>query len=155
MSLVVVVLPFVPDTAIIGILADDPGGYSISITGSATFLGSPSVGSRCIRKPGAALTSSTAPPLSLIGVERSEAIISIPQILRPMIRAIRSHINTLVGCTKSVTSVAVPPVLRLAVGLSHNSSFFFNTVSRVYSFFASISIVKASTFIAVSTFSCP
>ena len=56
-SATVVVLPFVPVTATIGIRAGAPGGNSMSITGFATYCGSPIVGWVCIRKPGAALTS--------------------------------------------------------------------------------------------------
>ena len=48
----VVVLPFVPVTATIGIRADEPAGNSESMTGRATYCGSPSVGWVCIRKPG-------------------------------------------------------------------------------------------------------
>ena len=56
----VVVLPFVPVTATIGIRAGAPGGKRRSRTGLATYCGSPSVGWVCIRKPGAALTSTIA-----------------------------------------------------------------------------------------------
>ncbi len=48
----VVVFPFVPVTAMIGMRAEDPAGKSESITGRATYCGSPSVGWVCIRKPG-------------------------------------------------------------------------------------------------------
>ena len=48
----VVVLPFVPVTARIGIRAGAPAGNSRSMTGLATYCGSPSVGFVCIRKPG-------------------------------------------------------------------------------------------------------
>ena len=92
---VVVVLPFVPVTAIIGMRAELPGGYNISITGSATLRAKPSAGAICILKPGAAFTSKTAPPFSLMGELKSGAIISIPQISRPIILAIRSAIKTL------------------------------------------------------------
>ena len=64
----VVVLPFVPVTATIGIReAETPAGNSESMTGRATYCGSPSVGWVCIRKPGAALTSTMAPPVSRTG----------------------------------------------------------------------------------------
>ena len=43
----------------------DPGGNNISMTLPATSRGSPSDGATCIRKPGAALTSTIAPPISL------------------------------------------------------------------------------------------
>ena len=48
----VVVFPFVPVTAMIGMRADEPAGNSESMTGRATYCGSPSVGWVCIRKPG-------------------------------------------------------------------------------------------------------
>ena len=79
--------------------AELPGGYSMSITGSATFLAKPSLGSICILKPGAAFTSKTAPPFSSNGVDKSDAMMSIPQISKPIIRAIRSAKNILFGCT--------------------------------------------------------
>ena len=63
----VVVLPFVPVTATIGIRLGVPGGNSMSTTGLATNCGSPMVGWVCIRKPGAALTSQIAPPVSRTG----------------------------------------------------------------------------------------
>ena len=45
----------------------------------------------------AAFTSKIAPPVSLTGERRSFTIISIPQISRPMILAIRSNIKILAG----------------------------------------------------------
>ena len=63
----VVVLPLVPVTATIGIRALVPGGNSRSTTGLAMYCGSPMVGCVCIRKPGAALTSQIAPPVSRTG----------------------------------------------------------------------------------------
>ncbi|OQA08444.1 MAG: hypothetical protein BWY67_01509 [Bacteroidetes bacterium ADurb.Bin397] len=152
---VVVVFPLVPETAIIGIRALEPAGYSISTTGSATFRGSPSVGAMCIRKPGAAFTSSTAPPSSSSGRLISFVMISIPQISSPIIRAIRSQVNTLFGCTKSVTSVEVPPVLKFAVAFRCNSFPAGNTDASSSSFSFRIFKVISSTLIAVSTFSWP
>ena len=64
----VVVLPLVPVTARIGIRAGEPDGNSRSMTGRATYCGSPSVGWVCIRNPGAALTSTIPPPVSRTGV---------------------------------------------------------------------------------------
>ena len=63
----VVVLPFVPVTATIGTGEGEPGGNSRSTTGLAMNCGSPTVGWVCIRKPGAALTSQMAPPVSRTG----------------------------------------------------------------------------------------
>ena len=62
---VVVVLPLVPVMAAIGMRYGVPGGKSMSITGPATSRGLPSVGAVCMRKPGAALTSTIEPPASL------------------------------------------------------------------------------------------
>ncbi len=82
----------------------------------ATFRAVPKEGHKCILNPGAAFTSIIAPPFFLIGDERVGATTSIPQMSNPIIRATRSNNRTLEGCTFSVTSVAVPPVLKLAVG---------------------------------------
>src|SRR5690554_931291 len=85
-NLVVVVFPFVPVTAIIGILPVSPCcGNNLSTTGDATFRGNPVVGARCILNPGPALTSSTAPLFSSKGLLISVVIISIPQISRSII----------------------------------------------------------------------
>ena len=65
---VVVVFPFEPVTATIGIRDGVPGGNSRSTTGLATYCGSPSVGCVCIRNPGAAFTSTIAPPVSRTGL---------------------------------------------------------------------------------------
>src|SRR5947207_1935729 len=53
-SLTVVVLPLVPVTAMIGMAASLPGGYSMSSIGAPTLRALPSVGCVCIRMPGAA-----------------------------------------------------------------------------------------------------
>ncbi|MCY1538285.1 hypothetical protein D9M68_738170 [compost metagenome] len=92
-----VVFPLVPVTAIIGIRADLPGGYSISITGAATLRGKPSLGAKCILKPGAALTSNTTPPFSVNGSVRFLAIMSIPQISNPITRDMRSQVKIFCG----------------------------------------------------------
>ena len=110
-----VVFPFVPVTAIIGIRLGLPGGYNISITGAATFLGNPSEGAKCILNPGAALTSKIQPPFSFNGCVRFSAIISTPQISNPITREILSQRKIFSGCIISVTSTEVPPVLKLAV----------------------------------------
>ena len=46
MRRVVVVLPFVPVTAITGIVDSTPGGYSMSTIGAPTLRAVPSVGMR-------------------------------------------------------------------------------------------------------------
>ena len=130
-SRVVVVLPLVPVTAIIGIRLGFPGGYNISITGAATFLGKPSEGAKCIRKPGAAFTSKIQPPFSLSGCVRFSAMMSTPQTSNPMTREIRSHKKMFSGCIMSVTSMEVPPVLKFAVDFKYTISSLRGTVSKV------------------------
>ena len=61
----VVVLPLVPVIAAMGIWVDTLGGNNISITLPETSRGVPSLGATCMRKPGAAFTSTIAPPISL------------------------------------------------------------------------------------------
>ena len=114
----VVVLPLVPVTAMIGMRALEPCGKSRSITGLATYCGSPSVGWVCIRKPGAALTSTIAPPCSRTGTLMSGTMKSIPATSRPTTRAAVSAISTLSGCASRVRSMAVPPVDMLPVAAS-------------------------------------
>ena len=82
----VVVLPFVPVTPTIGMRAGWPGGNSPSMTGRATYCGSPSVGWVCIRNPGAALTSTIAPPVSRTGVAMSGQMKSMPATSSPTMR---------------------------------------------------------------------
>ena len=94
----VVVLPLVPVTATIGIRAAAPGGNSMSMTGLAMNCGSPIVGCVCIRKPGAALTSQMAPPVSRTGSVMSGQMKSIPAMSSPIIRAASSAISTFSGC---------------------------------------------------------
>ena len=94
---VVVVFPFVPVTAMIGIVNDFPTGYNISITGAATFLGKPFAGARCILNPGAAFTSKTTPPVTSNGSFKLVAITSIPQISSPITLDMRSKMKILFG----------------------------------------------------------
>ena len=114
----VVVFPFVPVTEMIGMRADEPGGNSPSMTGRATYCGSPSVGWVCIRKPGAALTSTIAPPVSRTGVVMSGQMKSMPATSSPTIWAAVSAISTLSGCASMVRSIDVPPVDMLPVSAS-------------------------------------
>jgi hypothetical protein len=114
----VVVFPFVPVTAMIGIRAGEPGGKSSSMTGRATYCGSPSVGWVCIRKPGAALTSTMPPPVSRTGVAMSGQMKSIPATSRPTTWAAVSAISTLSGWASIVLSIEVPPVDMLPVSAS-------------------------------------
>ena len=114
----VVVLPFVPVTATIGIRAGAPGGKRRSRTGFATYCGSPSVGWVCIRNPGAALTSTIPPPVSRTGSVMSGQMKSIPAMSRPTTRAAVSAISTLSGWASMVRSIEVPPVDMLPVRAS-------------------------------------
>ena len=88
------------------------------MTGRATYCGSPSVGWVCIRKPGAALTSTIAPPVSRTGVAMSGQMKSMPATSSPTIRAAVSAISTLSGCASIVRSIDVPPVDMLPVSAS-------------------------------------
>ena len=95
-----------------------PGGNSRSMTGLATYWGSPSVGWVCIRKPGAALTSTMPPPVSRTGTSMSGQMKSMPAMSRPTTRAAVSAISTLSGWASSVRSMDVPPVDMLPVSAS-------------------------------------
>ena len=86
----VVDFPFVPVTAKIGMRLLVPRGNNISITGRATFRGRPSDGCRCMRKPGAAFTSTMPPPVSRTERVMSGAMKSMPATSRPMARAART-----------------------------------------------------------------
>ena len=115
MNRVVVVLPLTPVTATMGIRPISPRGKRISAIASPTGREMPTDGSRCIRKPGAALTSTMMPPCSLNGREMSWATTSMPAMSRPTILAASTALAATAGCTRSVTSMAVPPVLRFAL----------------------------------------
>ena len=95
---VVVVLPFVPVIDAIGTRLGDPGGKSMSMTGPATSRGVPSLGATCIRNPGAAFTSQTAPPVCLYDFEMSVVRKSTPAMSRPMAFAARTAISGMSGC---------------------------------------------------------
>ena len=114
----VVVLPLEPVTATIGIRDGVPAGNSRSITGLATYCGSPSVGCVCIRNPGAAFTSTMAPPVSRTGWEMSGAMKSMPATSRPTTRAASSAISTLSSWASNVRSIEMPPVDMFPVATS-------------------------------------
>ena len=114
----VVVLPLVPVTATIGTREGAPGGNSRSTTGLAMNCGSPTVGWVCIRKPGAALTSQMAPPVSRTGEAMSGQMKSMPATSSPIMRAASSAISTLSGCASKVRSTEMPPVDMLPVSAS-------------------------------------
>lgn len=114
----VVVLPLVPVTATIGTRDGAPGGKSRSTTGLPMNCGSPTVGWVCIRKPGAALTSQMAPPVSRTGAVMSGQMKSIPATSRPISCAASSAISMLSGCASKVRSTEMPPVDMLPVSAS-------------------------------------
>ena len=128
----VVVLPLVPVTATIGIREVAPGGKSMSTTGLAMNCGSPIVGWVCIRKPGAALTSQIAPPVSRTGSVMSGQMKSMPAMSRPTMRAASSAISTFSGCASKVRSIEMPPVDMLPVSASLTISPSAGTESSVW-----------------------
>ena len=68
-----------------------------------------------MRKPGAAFTSTMPPPCASSGCNTLSHITSTPQISKPIICAAATAVAANSGCTSSVTSVAEPPVLKLAL----------------------------------------
>jgi hypothetical protein len=92
-----------------------PAGYSMSTTAPAASRGVPSVGSVCMRKPGAALTSTMPPPTSAIGCSTEGEMTSMPAMSRPDDPGDPLHQVDVGGWTESVTSREMPPVERFAV----------------------------------------
>ena len=111
----VVVLPLVPVTATTGMRPSSPCAKRVSITASPTARPRPKEGEMCMRRPGAALTSTTPPCCSSSGRSTFSQTMSTPQMCRPTICAASTARAATSGCTVSVTSVAVPPVERLAL----------------------------------------
>ena len=111
----VVVLPLVPVTAITGTRPLPPSGYMWSITALPTSRPLPNEGLTCMRRPGAALTSTMPPFCSSSGLMTVSHTTSTPQMSRPTVCAASMARAATSGCTLSVTSVAVPPVDRLAL----------------------------------------
>ena len=151
----VVVLPLVPVTPTIGMRDGVPGGNSRSITGFATYCGSPSVGWVCIRNPGAALTSTIPPPVSRTGVSMSGQMKSMPAMSRPTTRAAVSAISTLSGWASIVRSIEVPPVDMLPVRASLTKRPSSGTSSSLRPWPSRTSSALASSLIRVRTFSWP
>ena len=112
---VVVVLPLVPVTATTGMRPSSPGPNSRSTMGTPTLRGLPNEGARCMRRPGAALTSTMPPFCSSSGLSMVSQTTSTPQMCRPTQAAASMARAAISGCTSSVTSVALPPVDRLAL----------------------------------------
>ena len=110
-----VVLPLVPVTATMGILAFSPLMNMLSTMASPTGRGLPNEGLKCMRKPGAALISTMPARCSSMGFKIVSATRSTPAISRPTICAAVTIRAAYSGCTSSVTSVALPPVLKFAL----------------------------------------
>ena len=125
------------------------------MTGRATYCGSPSVGWVCIRKPGAALTSTIAPPVSRTGVAMSGQMKSMPATSSPTIWAAVSAISTLSGWASIVRSIDVPPVDMLPVRASLTRVPSGRTSSSPKPWARTSSSAASSTLIRVRTFSWP
>ena len=111
----VVVLPLVPVTAIAGTRPSSPWPNRCAMMASPTLRPLPNEGVRCMRRPGAAFTSTMPPCCCSSGSSTDCATRSTPQTCRPTVCAAATAQAAMSGCTSSVTSVAVPPVLRLAL----------------------------------------
>ena len=74
----------------------------------------------CIRNPGAAFTSTIAPPVSRTGSVMSGARKSIPATSSPTTRAASSAISTLSSCASHVRSIEMPPGRHVAGGDEHD-----------------------------------
>ena len=101
---VTVVLPFTPVIAAIGIRPVSPSGKRLSTIACATGLGLPSLGDRCMRRPGPELTSTIVIPPSFGGRLMSSATTSSPAMSRPIALAARTAWAATSGWTSSVTS---------------------------------------------------
>ena len=80
-----------------------------------TFRPLPNEGLMCMRKPGAALTSTMPPFCSSRGLRTDSQTTSTPQTSTPTICAATTTRAATSAWTSSVTSVAVPPVDKLAL----------------------------------------
>ena len=87
MSRAVVVLPLVPVTATTGMRPSSPSAKSWSITASPTARPRPKDGLMCIRRPGAAFTSTMPPCCSSSGRMTFSHTMSTPQMCSPTICA--------------------------------------------------------------------
>ena len=112
---VVVVLPLTPVTATTGMRASSPCRNICCITASPILRPLPYEGVRCIRNPGAAFTSTTPPFCSSSGRMMFSTTTSTPQTCKPTMAAASIARAATSGWTSSVTSVALPPVERLAL----------------------------------------
>ena len=95
--------------------ASFPALNIVEIIAAPTARALPYEGCKCMRNPGAAFTSITPPPCSSSGFSMLSHITSTPQISSPIICAAAMARAATSGWTSSVTSVAEPPVLKLAL----------------------------------------
>ncbi len=127
----------------------------MSTTALEMNCGSPMVGCVCIRKPGAALTSQIAPPVSRTGSVMSGQMKSMPAMSSPTTRAASSAISTFSGCASKVRSIEMPPVDMLPVRVSLTIVWSGGTSVIAKPCSRTSSIAASSTLIRVSTFSWP
>ena len=123
----------------------------------ATSRGLPSLGCRCMRRPGVALIS-MMPPVAMPvpgGWLMSASRRSIPQTSSPMTAAARTHIRATAGCTEAVTSLLVPPVERLALWRSLTTRPRAGTDAGVRPWRFRCASTMSSSTILVSGRSCP
>ena len=110
----VVVLPLVPATATTGMRPSSPSAYMLAMMASPTLRPLPKDGFRCMRRPGAALTSTTPPCCSSSGYSTLGDDVHAADVQADHSGG-RHERAAISGWTSSVTSVAEPPVLRLAL----------------------------------------
>ena len=151
----VVVLPLVPVTATTGMRPFSPGGNMASMIALPTSRGLPYDGARCMRRPGAALTSTIPPPCSSSGRSTVSQTTSTPQMSSPTMRAASIARAATSGCTSPVTSVAVPPVDRLALLRSTTRRPFSGTESASSPCFSSVRRAISSKRMRVSEVAWP
>ena len=87
MQRAVVVFPFVPVTATMGMRALSPSWKAELMMASPTGRGVPSEGSMCMRRPGAAFTSTMAPRVTSSGWSMRLATMSMPATSSPIMVA--------------------------------------------------------------------
>ncbi|MNY28430.1 hypothetical protein D3C86_1624040 [compost metagenome] len=151
----VVVLPLVPATATTGMRPSSPSANMVETMASPTARPLPNDGCRCMRRPGAALTSTMPPACSSNGLSMVSHTASTPQMSRPTIWAAATARAAMSGWTSSVTSVALPPVDRLALLRSTTRVPLAGTESAVRCCLASVASAMSSKRILVSDVAWP
>ena len=127
----------------------------LEIIASPTGRPLPNDGCKCIRKPGAAFTSTTPPPCFSSERCTLSHTTSTPQISKPIMIAAATALAAKSGCTSSVTSVAVPPVLKLALLRNTTRAPLFGTLSTVKFCAAKLASAISSIRILVNEVACP